>query len=48
MAFGYLTRSFSSSPTNADKFTVSFWIKYAHAKDTQVVASNVSTAGDGS
>jgi len=48
MAYGYLTRSFSSTPTNADKFTVSFWIKYAHTKDAQIVASNTSTAGNGS
>ena len=48
MAYGYLTRNFSSTPTNADKFTISFWIKYGYIKDTQVVASNVSTAGNGS
>tara|TARA_R100000654_G_scaffold57341_2_gene83867 strand:+ start:7027 stop:8481 length:1455 start_codon:yes stop_codon:yes gene_type:complete len=47
MAFGYLTRNFSTTPTNADKFTISFWIKYAHTSDAQIAVSNMNTAGFG-
>ena len=47
MALGKLVRDFTSTPTNADKFTISFWIKYMHVKKGMVVVSNVNTGGSG-
>ncbi len=43
----YLQKDFTSSPTNADKFTISFWAKMGAIKTTQVPLSNTDTAGNG-
>jgi len=41
-----LTRDFTSTPTNADKFTVSFWIKRTKISSNQVIMTNYGNSGN--
>ena len=40
-----VTRDFSATPTNAYKFTISFWIKLSHVTTNQMILCNYGNSG---
>ena len=41
-----VTRDFSATPTNAYKFTISFWIKLSHVTTNQMILCNYGNSGN--
>ena len=40
-----LTRDFTSTPTNAKKFTVSFWVRFNEVEGNQTIITNYGNNG---
>ena len=47
MAGSYLQWDFTGTSTNADKFTLSFWVKFSKVKSAMPIMGNLNTAGNG-